>query len=147
MNFKLKSFKELTVHELYAVLKLRQDVFIIEQNSIYEDLDRKDQQSKHVLGFLDDTFIAYSRILPPGLSYLEASIGRIITSPSVRGKNIGRELVRFSIDTCRTLYPDLAIRISAQQHLQKFYGEFGFRTVSEPYDDGGILHVEMLLAP
>lgn len=147
MYFKLKSFKELTVHELYDALKLRQDVFIIEQNSIYEDLDRKDQQSKHVLGFLDDTLIAYSRILPPGLSYLEASIGRIITSPSVRGKNLGRELVRYSIDTCRTLYPDSAIRISAQQHLQKFYGEFGFRTISEPYDDGGILHVEMLLAP
>ncbi len=147
MNFKLKSFEELTVHELYALLKLRQDVFIIEQNSIYEDLDRKDQQSKHVLGFLDDTFVAYSRILPPGLSYVEASIGRIITSPSVRGKNLGRELVRFSIDTCRTWYPDAVIRISAQQHLQHFYGEFGFRTVSEPYDDGGILHVQMLLTP
>jgi ElaA protein len=146
MNVKVKSFDELSVHELYAILKLRQEVFIIEQNSIYDELDGKDQESKHVMGFLDDTLIAYSRILPPGLSYSEASIGRIITAPSVRRKNLGRKLVRFSLDTCHSLYPDSAVRISAQQHLQKFYSEFGFKTVSEPYDDGGILHVQMLLS-
>ncbi|TNE70267.1 GNAT family N-acetyltransferase [bacterium] len=145
MNFVVKKFDELSSAELYDILKLRQDVFIIEQQSIFEDLDRKDQACYHVLGKLENEIVAYARILRPGLSYDEASVGRIITSASIRGTNKGRELVRFSVDYCRFLYPGEPIRISAQQHLQSFYGEFGFTTDSSPYDDGGILHVEMIL--
>ena len=140
-----KQFNDLTPAELYAILQLRSEVFVVEQNCAFLDMDGKDQPSSHLMGWQQDRLIAYTRIVPAGISYREFSIGRIVSSPSVRGQGIGRELVLHSIDTLYKLHGKQVIRIGAQYHLKKFYGSFGFQTASEPYLEDGIQHIEMIL--
>jgi len=138
-------FDELSAQQLYELLRLRAEVFIVEQQCVYQDLDNKDQQSLHLLGYHEETLVAYARILPPGLSYPESSIGRVVTSPLTRKKGFGKALMREAIRLCLHSYQGTCIRISAQEYLLAFYGELGFETVGVPYLEDGIPHVEMIL--
>jgi ElaA protein len=144
MNWVLKSFDELTNHELYKILQLRCEVFVLEQNCPYLDEDDKDQQCFHLMGWKEDLLAAYTRILPAGLAFKEASIGRVVTSPKARGGGIGRELMIQSIQQLYKLYGQVPIQIGAQLYLNQFYNSLGFNKVSEIYLEDGIEHIEMI---
>jgi ElaA protein len=133
--------------ELYEILQLRSDVFVIEQECIYRDLDDKDQKCYHLMGFIEDTdqCVAYSRIVPPHISYEEPSIGRVLTALDYRKHQFGKELMQVSISEIKKRYPNQSIRISAQVYLIKFYNSFGFKEIGESYDEDGIEHIEMRL--
>ncbi len=147
VKFETKHFKNLSTNELYNIMVLRQVVFVVEQDCPYIDADGKDQDSHHVMGYPhSDGLEAYTRIVAPGVSYEEVSIGRVITSQKYRNKGLGVLLMDESIKQVYELYGKVPIRISAQAHLQKFYGKFDFKTVSEEYLEDGIPHVEMLRA-
>lgn len=143
-----KHFSELSSTELYEILQLRSDVFVIEQKCVYRDLDDKDQTCYHLLGRVEETgeLVAYSRIVPPGVSYEEPSIGRVLTALKSRKNNFGRELMRKSIQETQLRYPGKSIRIGAQTYLTKFYASLGFVEQGKPYDEDGIEHIEMVLA-
>lgn len=146
MDFKIinKAFDSLTPHELYDLLRLRSDVFVVEQNCVFLDLDNKDQKCQHLLLYAQDKLVAYSRLVPPGLSYpAEMSIGRILTSMGVRGTGVGRILLNESIAACYHLYGQGAIKIGAQLYAKKFYESFGFVQSGAVYDEDGIDHIEM----
>lgn len=143
----IKTFEELTVHELYALARLRAAVFVLEQTCFYEDLDGKDFKSTHILGYDHKTeeLAIYSRIVPPGVSFKEPSIGRVITAPTYRSTGLGYVLMEKSIAIAKALFPHQNIRIGAQAHLERFYSNLGFRTDSDVYDEDGIPHIEMVL--
>lgn len=146
MPFILKEFHELSVHELYEVLKLRTEVFIVEQNCPYLDLDDKDLKCTHILYYENQKLLAYSRIVPPGISYPNfPSIGRVANHQTIRGKGIGKELMKYSIQKCNELYPNQDILISAQHYLLKFYNELGFNEEGEIYMEDEIPHIQMRL--
>ena len=137
-------FEELGVHALYEVLALRQRVFILEQGP-YLDADGLDPHAWHLLGRdAEGRLVAYLRVVDPGFKYEEPSIGRVVTDKAVRGSGAGRLLVAEGVAGCDRLWPGLAVRISAQAHLQRFYGEVGFEALGEPYLEDEIPHVEML---
>jgi ElaA protein len=142
-----RHFSELNAGELYALLQLRSAVFVVEQNCPYQDADDKDQNSFHLLG-LDalGRLGAYSRILPPAVSFPEVSIGRVCTSALYRRGGHGKVLMEQSIRTIRQQYGPVPVRIGAQLYLKKFYEAFGFRKDSEEYLEDGIPHIEMLLS-
>ena len=140
-----KKFDELTAQELYAALQLRSEVFVVEQNCVFPDMDGKDQYASHLMGWEDHKLVAYARILGPGISYVESSIGRIVTSPAARRKGIGRELLQQSIETVYTLHGKAVIRIGAQLYLKGFYESFGFLPMGTIYLEDGIEHIEMCL--
>lgn len=144
MKWILKKFDELSPHELYAILQLRNEVFAIEQNCVYPDLDNRDQPSHHLMALQNEKLVAYTRIIPPGIVYPEPSIGRVVTSPSARGTGIGKELMKKSIEETYKLYGKIPIKIGAQIYLQKFYSDLGFEKTSEIYLEDGIEHVEMI---
>jgi ElaA protein len=147
INWILKPFAELTPHELYNILHLRNEVFIVEQNCPYQDLDYKDLKSWHLMGIEKDKLIAYSRLLAPGISYSESSIGRIVSSPSVRKTGMGKKLVDESIEQIQNLFKTDTIRIGAQLYLKTFYESFGFVQDSEIYLEDNIPHIIMLRKP
>jgi ElaA protein len=140
-----KTFSELTTDELYAILRLRSEVFVLEQNCVFQDMDNKDQRCHHLMGWREGLLAGYSRVIGPGISYVESSIGRIVTSPAARGFGVGRELLRKSIDTIYILYGKQPVRIGAQCYLTKFYESFSFVQKGEIYLEDGIKHIEMLL--
>jgi ElaA protein len=145
MIWKIKSFEELTTAELYAILRLRSEVFIIEQNCAYQDLDNSDQKALHLMGTgKGGELLAYTRIFGPGIKFTEASIGRVVTSPQARGKGAGRELMERSISELQQHYGVIPIKIGAQQYLQRFYTSLGFEQTSDTYLEDGIPHIEML---
>jgi ElaA protein len=146
MRWQAVPFTDLDVTELYELLALRQLVFVVEQKCAYLDCDGKDRLATHLLG-RDESgqLVAYARLFPPGASFAEASIGRVITHPSVRRTGAGRALMREAIVRTRALFGEGPIRLGAQRYLERFYGELGFEIASEPYDEDGIPHVEMLL--
>jgi len=141
----LKSFDALTVDELYAVLQLRNAVFVVEQNCPYQDADNKDQLSFHLMGWIKNDLAAYTRIIPQGISYTQASIGRVVTSPAYRGHGLGRALMKESIEKTFSQFNCLEIKIGAQVYLEKFYTSLGFIQTSEQYLEDDIPHIEMLL--
>lgn len=133
---------------LYAALRLRSEVFVVEQTCVFPDMDGLDPHCEHLCGITgDDRLLAYARLLPPGLKYPEASIGRVVVAPSARGMQLGRELMGEALAACRARYAGAPILIGAQQRLERFYSGFGFRAVSEPYLEDGIWHVDMRLTP
>ena len=140
-------FDDLTARELYELLKLRQDVFIIEQACIYPELDDIDQDSTHLL-VRDDkgALVACLRVVAPGARYEEPSIGRLVVRKDARGRGLARELMTVAIAKCRELYPSRPIRIQAQRYLEKFYASLGFAPIGQPYDEAGIMHIDMVLA-
>jgi len=143
-RWEIKTWEELSTTELYQLLALRAEVFVVEQNCPYQDIDGKDLHSLHVLAWDDDhQLIAYSRLVKPGISYAEWSIGRVVTSMKVRRKGVGKLLMQRALslldETARG-----AIRISAQCYLETFYQGFGFVSLGEPYLEDDIPHIEML---
>jgi ElaA protein len=151
-EWQCRSFSDLSVAELYTVLATRQQVFILEQQCFYNDFDGLDEGAHHLLGWrnIDDggkggcQLAAYLRILAPGAKYTEMSLGRVLTAPAARGSGIGRALLVEGIAHAERLHPGHRIRIGAQQYLEAFYTSFGFKTISAPYDEDGIMHVDML---
>ncbi|HRF19791.1 MAG TPA: GNAT family N-acetyltransferase [Chitinophagaceae bacterium] len=144
MEWILKKFEELTPHELYTIMQLRNEVFVVEQNCVYQDADNKDRYSFHLMGWKEDKLIAYTRLIPAGTAYAEPSIGRVVTSPSARGTGAGRELMEYSIDTIYKLFGKQPIRIGAQLYLKKFYSSIGFEPTGDIYLEDGIEHIEMV---
>jgi len=139
-----KKFGELSPYQLYAILQLRNEVFVVEQNCIFQDADNKDQESFHLMGYQDEKLAAYTRLVPAGISYEEASIGRVVTSACIRGSGAGRELMHQSIKVLYDLLGEQPIKIGAQFYLKKFYESFGFEQVSDIYLEDGIDHIYML---
>ena len=148
LEWQCSTFDKLSTLALYELLKIRQEVFIIEQTCIYPDIDDVDQQCHHLLGWSTQAdkaqLMAYARLVPPGKRYPEPSIGRVLTIESARGSGAGKELMKQSIAQIKQLYPSQGIRISAQLYLKTFYEGFGFSPVSEPYLEDDIPHIEML---
>jgi ElaA protein len=142
----LKKFEELTSAELYAIMQLRNEVFVVEQNCVYQDADNKDVKSWHFMGWDGETLVAYTRLLPQGVSYAEASIGRVVSSPKYRGIGAGRSLMERSIDTTIKLFNCSTIKIGAQLYLKKFYESLGFVQSGPEYLEDNIPHIEMLLS-
>lgn len=148
LRWTLGRLHELGPLDVYDLLALRSEVFVVEQTCIFQDADGVDKQSHHLLGRDDDGALqAVLRIVDPGVKYAEPSIGRVISAPALRRTGVGRELMAHGIGHARQLWPGQAIRISAQARLERFYRGFGFRTVTEPYLEDDIPHVEMLLEP
>jgi ElaA protein len=141
-------FSELRPEDLYAAVQLREAVFIVEQECPYVDADGRDPHAWHLLGWSDENnkrdLVAYARIFEPGIRYTEPSIGRVVSSPKVRGTGVGKALMAEALRRVESLAPRLTIKIAAQRRLERFYLEFGFRTVSAPYEEDGIIHVDML---
>ena len=145
MNWTCKPFNELKPQELYAILQLRNEVFVVEQNCVFQDADGKDEYAWHLMCWKDDRLIAYTRLLPKGVSYTNASIGRVVTSHIARASGIGKELMDKSIVFIYNNWGKQAIQIGAQLYLKKFYERFGFQQTSEIYLEDGIDHIEMIL--
>jgi ElaA protein len=143
MEWLLKKFNELTLDELYEILKLRSEVFIVEQNCVYHDPDGKDTLAWHLMGIKEGKLVAYTRILPPGISYTDPAIGRVVTSASVRKEGIGRELMHRSIEACEKIFGKTSITLGAQVYLKKFYESLDFFASGEEYIEDGIPHVAM----
>ena len=144
MIFTIKKFNELSTHELYAVLQLRAEVFMVEQDCVYQDLDNKDLDAYHMLGVLDTKIVAYARIFKPGDYFLESSIGRIVVKKEFRKFQFGYQLVVNSIQFIENNLQQNKILISAQSYLSKFYNSLGFTQVGEEYLEDGIPHIKML---
>ena len=143
LNWTCKSFNELSPGELYAIFRLRNEVFIVEQNCPYMDADNKDQDSYHLMGWDNDELAAYTRLLPPGLAYTEMSIGRVVTAPAKRKQGLGKELIEKSIEQCYLLFGKKSIRIGAQLYLRSFYTSLGFNAWGDTYLEDGIEHINM----
>jgi ElaA protein len=136
-----RAFGELSVDELYAIVQLRQRVFVVEQRCVYLDADGLDAVARHVFAARDAlNVVAYLRVLPPGTKFVECSIGRVVVSAAARGTGLGRELMRRAL----IAHGDASIRLAAQAHLEAFYASLGFRRVSDVFNEDGIPHVEML---
>jgi ElaA protein len=148
IDWQWSRFHKLSAAELYAVVRLREAVFVVEQQCPYLDADGRDPLAWHLLGWYERDgrreLIAYARVFEPGVRYLEGSIGRIVTAPSVRGTGIGRALMAEGLRRTEMLMPGQRIKIAAQQRLVDFYVGFGFTVVSAPYDEDGIMHVDMI---
>lgn len=141
----IKSFAELTPFELYDILALRNEVFVVEQAAIYNDTDYADQKSHHLMIYVGEELASYIRLIPNGIKYEEASIGRVVTSPNHRYKGYSRVLMVEGMALELQLDPQSkGIRISAQSYLQQFYGSLGFVVCSEEYLEDGLPHVEMV---
>ncbi len=144
LQFVCKAFSDLTPYELYAIMQLRLAVFSVEQNCPYQDADGKDLKAQHLMGYYDNELAAYSRLLPQGVSYSESSIGRVITSGKYRRHGYGKLLMEESIRRMEELYGKGPVKIGAQAYLKKFYEDFGFIDLNEPYMEDGIPHLIML---
>ncbi|MDR4894593.1 MULTISPECIES: GNAT family N-acetyltransferase [unclassified Chryseobacterium] len=145
IEYFVKSFEELTTTELYQILKLRNEIFIVEQNCAYQDIDDKDLKCYSLMCMVDEKLAGYTRIVPKGLSYEDASIGRVVIGSDFRGVGLGKQLIKNSIRACKEVFGESKIRISAQLYLLKFYNSLGFREIGNPYDEDGIPHIEMVL--
>jgi ElaA protein len=142
-----KKFEELTPYELYAIMRLRSEVFVVEQNCVYLDADNKDQECWHFAGWDNNLPVAYVRLVPPGKSFKEPSIGRVVTSPQYRKGGHGRILMQKAIVLCTEKYGSQSIRIGAQLYLKNFYESLGFVKDSDIYLEDGIEHIEMICTP
>ncbi|MEK9612640.1 MAG: GNAT family N-acetyltransferase [Flavobacteriaceae bacterium] len=146
VQFYLKNFNELNLLELHDLFALRSKVFVVEQDCVYLDVDGKDQQAKHILGFESGKLVAYARIFEKGITYSEyASIGRVVVSESHRSQNIGHQLITYSIQCIDHDEKESSIKISAQAHLEEFYNQHGFQKVGKQYLEDGIPHIAMVI--
>jgi len=148
IEWQWRTFAELSGAEVYDIMACRQDVFILEQTCLYPDADGLDQQAHHLLGWRtgdgERTLAAYLRCLAPGAKYTEMSLGRVLTAKAARGGGLGRTLLEQGIAHAVRQHPGHRIRIGAQAQLEAFYASFGFATISAPYDEDGIMHIDML---
>ena len=143
LQFKIKPFNELSAHELYEILRLRIEVFVVEQNCIYQDIDNKDQKALHVLGYYKNELVAYCRLFDAGYYFENASIGRVIVAQKFRNKKWGNNLMVEAIAGVENYFSKTEITISAQLYLQKFYESHGFVKTSEMYLEDDIPHIQM----
>lgn len=142
--WKQQGFNELSIHELYSYLQLRVNVFIVEQNCPYPELDGYDEKSYHLAFVENNEPLAYARILPSGLKYARISIGRVIVKKEARGKGLAKELMNECLQFIEEKWPNQEIQLQAQAHLAHFYGSFGFKAISEEYLEDNIPHVDMV---
>lgn len=147
ISYRWLSFAQLTAPELYQLLQLRQQVFVVEQHCAYLDADGLDAYAWHLLAWQNGAgpadLVAYLRVIFPGKKYREPALGRVVTAPAVRGRGIGRELIQKALNNTAEHYPGQPITISAQFYLKDFYEDLGFVTCSKPYDEDGIIHIDM----
>lgn len=146
ITWQCKDFKSLSTYEIYAILQLRINVFMLEQQCLYPECDDKDLNAHHLFALHGNRIVAYARLLPPGISYVDASIGRVVTAADHRNAGLGKLVMQYAISNLDILFPQNEIRISAQAHLQKFYESLGFEKVSDTYLEDNIPHIEMLLS-
>ena len=144
LNIEIKTFNELSTQELYAILQLRSEVFVVEQDCVYQDIDGKDQKALHILGYKDKKLVAYTRIFKAGYYFEETSIGRVLVRFNERKFKYGYTIMEASIAAIKTHYNETLIRISAQSYLRKFYNNLGFKEVGEEYLEDGIPHINMI---
>ena len=146
LHWRFARYEELSRREIHDVFQARLAVFVVEQTCPFQDLDGRDPDCWHLLGRKspEGPLLAYCRLVPPGVKYAEPSIGRVLTTAAGRRVGLGRELVREALVRADALWPGHEFRIGAQRYLEAFYGEFGFVRCSEPYDEDGILHIDML---
>lgn len=142
-EFKIKPFKTLSLVELYQILQLRSEVFVVEQNCVYQDIDGKDEKALHVLGMYEGVLVAYARLFQPGDYFEQASIGRVIVNPAYRDKKWGHDLMTAAIQSIAEHYGETNITISAQLYLKRFYESHGFVQTSDMYLEDDIPHIEM----
>ncbi len=145
IQWKEARFNDLSLSELYELLRLRSQVFVVEQDCVYQDLDGLDQESWHLLGFLDGTLVAYARLLPPGLAYPTPAIGRIVVPFDQRKMHYGQAVVQRSIKFLQYHFKGQDIAIMAQLYLEGWYEQFGFKRVSDVFLEDGIPHIKMVL--
>ncbi|RDV25428.1 GNAT family N-acetyltransferase [Alteromonas aestuariivivens] len=147
ISWQLLQFSELSTEQLYTIMQLRVNVFVVEQNCPYPELDDKDSKTGvyHLLGYQNNELVAYARLLAPGISYPSVSIGRVATRQSSRGTGLGHELIRQALHHCDSIWPGQSIEIGAQAYLEDFYAQYGFVRRSENYLEDGIPHLDMLL--
>lgn len=144
MKIKVKTFEELTIHELYEVLALRAEVFVVEQDCVYQDIDGKDQKAIHILGYKNEKLVAYTRCFDQGIYFEEASIGRVIVKQNERKYGYGHDIMKASIEEIEDRFKVTTIKISAQQYLTKFYESHQFKQIGEGYLEDGIPHIAMI---
>lgn len=144
MNIHIKTYNELTKDELYDALQLRSEVFVVEQDCVYQDIDGKDRKAIHVLGYLNNILAAYTRCFAPGIYFEEAAIGRVIVKEGFRGKSFGHLIMEKSMSAIKDIYGTTNIKLSAQTYLIPFYEAHGFNTVGEGYLEDGIPHIGMI---
>lgn len=151
ISWQVKHFNELSLDQLYSLLKLRVDIFIVEQNCPYPDLDSEEHcldrhpETRHLLGYVDNKLSAYVRILSRGQSYpAHISIGRVVTVSTLRGAGLGHQLMSKALSVCQQYFPAENIKISAQQHLKHYYQQHGFEQVSDMYLEDNIPHIAMI---
>ena len=143
IQWKIKRFKELSAEELYLALQLRSEVFVVEQNCVYQDVDGKDAKAIHLLGYLNEVLVAYARLFQAGDYFDQASIGRVVVSPKHRNKSFGHELMKKAIQEIEKRFTTNSITISAQLYLKAFYESHGFVALGETYLEDDIPHIEM----
>ncbi|NMH89648.1 GNAT family N-acetyltransferase [Flavivirga algicola] len=144
LKTQVKTFEALTKRELYDLLQLRSDIFVIEQDCLYRDIDGKDFKALHILGYIDKKIVAYARIFKPGDYYAESSMGRVIVAKEKRDFKYGHIIMKKSIEAIKDHYNTTSVRIMAQSYLKKFYSNFGFIQVGEEFLDDGIPHIIMI---
>lgn len=144
LEIQFKSFDELTIAELYSLLQLRSEVFVVEQDCVYQDIDGKDDRALHVLGFDNGKLVAYSRCFAPGIYFDEAAIGRVVVRESARGKAYAHSILEASIEAVKRRYEATTIKLSAQTYLTRFYEAHGFKQTGEGYLEDGIPHIAMV---
>ena len=144
LSISIKSFKDLNTQELYDLLQLRSEVFVVEQDCVYQDIDGKDQKALHILGYKNSKLVAYTRIFKPGDYFKKSSIGRVVVLENERQHNYGFQIMKASVETIKIHYNETEIKISAQTYLKKFYNNLDFNEIGEEYLEDGIPHIAML---
>ena len=147
LNIETKTFKDLTTKELYNLLQLRSEVFVVEQDCVYQDLDGKDEKALHIIGKKDNKIVAYTRVFKPGDYFTEASIGRVVVSKEERQHKYGYDIMEASIKAVKDYFDETKIKLSAQTYLKQFYNNLGFKEKGEEYLEDGIPHVAMIKQP
>ena len=144
MEIQVKTFAELNTDQLYELLRLRSEVFVVEQDCVYQDIDNKDRKALHVLGYCDNELAAYTRVFDAGDYFDRPSIGRVVVRMAFRGKSFGHDIMKASINALEARFGKQSIEISAQTYLEKFYNDHHFRSVGDTYLEDGIPHVRMI---
>jgi ElaA protein len=144
LEIQIRSFSELTTQELYDILLLRSEVFVVEQNCVYQDIDKKDQKALHVLGLKNNQLVAYTRLFKPGDYFEYASIGRVVVAKNQRQFKYGYDIMKASIEAIKVHFNETLIKISAQAYLKGFYNNLGFNEIGEEYLEDDIPHIAMI---
>lgn len=144
LEITIKTFQELTIKELYDLIQLRIDVFCVEQNCVYQDLDGKDEKAIHIIGKKNNKIIAYTRVFKPGDYFKESSIGRVVVRKDERQHKYGYDIMKASIQAVKEYFNETTIKLSAQTYLRKFYNNLGFKEIGEEYLEDGIPHIAMV---